>query len=350
MAEILGMASTHWPLLIMPDEGHLWPFQMVMERTPDFPEHLKSPMNWPEQARQEFGEDGGVTAHKEHRARLVKGFRKMKEEIEAFNPDFILMIGDDQYENFKEDIIPPFCVMAYDQFVSRPFEHGFAGGKPNVWNEPQDQEIKVRGKPDAARWLTGRLLEEGVDMSYAYKSLHWEGLGHAFVNIQMYLDYDREGFDFPMVPVQVNCYGSSVIRNQGGIGRDPNMLPDPPSPSPKRCFEVGQAIGRVLKESPYRTVIFASGGWSHGFLTEKNNFLWPDIETDRVRLEQLKQGREEEWKDITVAEIEDAGQQELLNWVCLAGAMHEVGQKADVLEYLETHIFNSGKCQAVYRP
>ena len=34
-------------------------------------------------------------------------------------------------------------------------------------------------------------------MSYAYKPLHWEGLGHAFVNIQMYLDYDRKGFDFP---------------------------------------------------------------------------------------------------------------------------------------------------------
>ena len=43
MGEILGMASTHWPLLIPPDDGHPWPFQMVMERTPSFPEHLKIP-------------------------------------------------------------------------------------------------------------------------------------------------------------------------------------------------------------------------------------------------------------------------------------------------------------------
>lgn len=32
MGSILGMASTHWPLLIPPDEGRPWPFQMVMER------------------------------------------------------------------------------------------------------------------------------------------------------------------------------------------------------------------------------------------------------------------------------------------------------------------------------
>ena len=82
----------------------------------------------------------------------------------------------------------------------------------------------------------------------------------------------------------------------------------------------------------------------------KNNFLWPDIESDRLRLNQLQEGREEEWKNIPVSDIEDSGQQKFLNWVCLAGAMHEMGQKADVLDYLETHIFNSGKCLAVYRP
>jgi hypothetical protein len=52
-----------------------------------------------------------------------------------------------------------------------------------------------------------------IEMLYAYKSLYLEGLGHAFVNIQMYLDYDRKGFDIPIVPVQVNSYGSKIIRS-----------------------------------------------------------------------------------------------------------------------------------------
>jgi hypothetical protein len=52
-----------------------------------------------------------------------------------------------------------------------------------------------------------------------------------------------------------------------------------------------------------------------------------------------------------VREIEDAGQQELMTWICVAGAMHELGQKGEVIDYVETAgVFNSGKCLAVWRP
>jgi len=30
--------------------------------------------------------------------------------------------------------------------------------------------------------------------------------------------------------------------------------------------------------------------------------------------------------------------------------MHELHQTVELLDYLETHIFNSGKCLAIYRP
>jgi hypothetical protein len=110
-------------------------------------------------------------------------------------------------------------------------------------------------------------------MSYAYRPLHWEGLGHAFVNIQMYLDYDRQGFDVPIIPVQVNSYGSKIIRNRRAIN-GAGQEPDPISPTPRRCFEVGRITARILADSPWRVVIYASGGWSHGFLVEKHHCLW----------------------------------------------------------------------------
>ena len=69
-----------------------------------------------------------------------------------------------------------------------------------------------------------------------------------------------------------------------------------------------------------------------------------------MRAQQLQENREHEWTKIPVKDIEDSGQQEFLNWVCLAGAMAETGQKPQVLDYIETMIFNSGKCLAVYRP
>ena len=55
--------------------------------------------------------------------------------------------------------------------------------------------------------------------------------------------------------------------------------------------------------------------------------------------------------ELTVAQIEDAGQQELMTWICVAGAMYELRQKGDVIDYVETAgVFNSGKCLAVWRP
>ena len=37
MAEILGMASTHWPVLIQPDEAKSWPFLRTLANKPDIP-------------------------------------------------------------------------------------------------------------------------------------------------------------------------------------------------------------------------------------------------------------------------------------------------------------------------
>jgi hypothetical protein len=66
----------------------------------------------------------------------------------------------------------------------------------------------------------------------------------------MYLDYDRKGFDVPIVPVQVNSYGSKIIRNRRAIN-GAGQEPDPSSPTPRRCFEVGQITARILKDSPW---------------------------------------------------------------------------------------------------
>ena len=47
--------------------------------------------------------------------------------------------------------------------------------------------------------------------------------------------------------------------------------------------------------------------------------------------------------------IVTAGQQEVLNWTCLAGAMAELDYKADILDWVETWTFNAPKCMAVFK-
>jgi hypothetical protein len=148
--------------------------------------------------------------------------------------------------------------------------------------------------------------------------------------------------------VAVNCYGRNVIRNQGGSAQYSDE-PDPPSPSPRRCFELGRATARVLKDSPWRVVIMASSSWSHAFLTEKHHWIYPDLASDRALLAQLQAGDYEKWRDLPLAQMEAAGQQEVLNWVCLAGAMSELGYKMKLLDWVETWMFNAPKCMALFR-
>ena len=122
------------------------------------------------------------------------------------------------------------------------------------------------------------------------------------------------------------------IRMRGGAGVHADE-PDPPSPSPRRCFEVGQATARVLRDSPWRVVMMASSSWSHAFLTEKNFWAYPDLEADRALLEHLKSGDYDKWKDVDLSSIEASGQQEVLNWFCLVGAMSELQRPMELLTW-----------------
>ena len=350
MAEILGLGLTHSPSLIRPDEDGESSLKRTLRENDKVPAEMKIPTNWPEPMRIEYGEDEGLASAKRLRDRMVKGFGKLREELDAFNPDFVLVWGDDQYENFKEDIIPPFCVLAYDQFECQPFANKDGSARRNVWNEPAEQTFRYPGNTKAARALVTGLIDHGIDMSYAYKPLHQPGLGHAILNTLLYLDYDRnKEFKYPVVPMLVNCYGSKVIQNRGG-SKEYEKEPDPPGPSPKRCMEVGAATAEVLKASPWRVALIASSSWSHAFLTPKNHWLYPDVESDRARFGELKDGDYAAWSRISTPQIEDAGQQEMLNWMCLAGAMSELGRKPEIVDYYETYIFNSTKCLAVFPP
>ncbi len=347
MGAILGLGMTHVPLLAGRDEN----MTRIVCRAladPDLPERLRRPDGWPEAMRREWGADEGLTAARHHREALVAWCRKARRALDDFAPDVVVVWGDDQYENFKEDIIPPFCVLAYDAIEHRPW----AEGKwPNVWGEPKDTTFVYKGHRPAAKRLASGLLEAGFDVAYAYRPLH-HPLGHAFMNTLLFLDYDRQGFPYPVIPFQVNCYGRRVIAQHGAQGALAQMSDeerlDPPSPSPWRCFDLGRAAARVCAASPWRVALIASSSWSHAFLTPKHHLLYPDVAADRAMYATLRAGDWDAWRKVPLAQIEDAGQQEMLNWLCLAGAMAELGRKPTESEFIESHIFNSNKVFAVF--
>ena len=363
MGEVLGLGISHYPPLSGSDADMANILKGRLE-DPDVPAEAKDPANWPAAMQAEWADDQGLAAASRHRAAMLAGLRRARAALDEFKPDFVIIWGDDQYENFRESIIPAFCLLGYDDRTVHPWAHAsesamftdqedeWGGGRANVWGETRDFAFDVKGHREAARHIASQLLERDFDVAYAYEPLHHPGLPHAFLNSILYLDYDRRGFPFPVVPFQINCYGRLVISYRGYISRlgDRGRTLDPPSPSPARVFALGAEVARICRESPWRVALIASSSWSHAFMCDRNWRMRPDVETDRRLYDALVAGDWDVWKSMSLAEVEAAGDQELLNWFALAGAMDELGQRCSWSEFVETHVFNSSKVTAIFEP
>jgi hypothetical protein len=352
MAEILGLGLSHYPGPSVPAE--YWPrmIQRNVEIGRVDPALFADKSRWPKPMLAEWGDDEGVTAAREHRRRLLSGYAKLRKVLDDFRPEVVLIWGDDQFENFKRDCVPAFCVGIFQSVTGKPFARCGApfNAKENAWNLPGDTELTLRGHDAAASGLTRALIDEGFDIAYLMETRHPAGLAHSFNNTVLYLDFERRGFDYPIVPFHVNCYGNELMKIAAGAMGEGRDQVSPPAPSPRRCFEVGAAIARYFAASPWRTALVASSSWSHGSLTKKHGRLYPDLAADRARHDELKDGRFVRWGELDREEIEASGQNEILNWICLAGAMAELGRSVEIVEYVESYVFNSSKCFAYSLP
>ena len=347
MGDIIGLGLSHGPHGAHQDHTMANYVKRAMV-SPKTPIELKDPRNWPAEMQLEWGDDEGRTAAHQHRTKLADGYRRVREALDEFNPDAVVIFGDDRYENFQEDIIPAFCVYIEDEYVTRPWGSMGRGGSlnpaDNIFGEDAEFELRMPGAREAAKGLAVHLLGNGFDIAYAYKQLH-KDMSHAFGQTVSYLDYDRDkGWPYPLIPFHVNCYGSRFTRGRSGEEFDPA------GPTPQRCFDIGAATAEFFRDSPWKVAIIGSSSWSHGSLTAKHHFMWPDVVADRRRFAELKEGAYKAWRDIPTAEIEDSGQNELLNWICLAGAMDALGHKPTDLEFVESWLFNSSKTIGVFNP
>ncbi|WP_300019710.1 extradiol ring-cleavage dioxygenase [Pseudonocardia sp.] len=349
MGEVLALGMTHYPALVNPDERMAGILRWVLEDEAIPAEH-KDPAAWPAAMREEYGDDGGTASAAVHRERCLAAFRRLRSELDEFRPDVVVIWGDDQYENFREEIIPPFCLFALDDLKLRPWQHSRAA---NVWGEPADEVLPVRGAKDMAKHFASAMLADGVDLAYSYRLRDETIAPHAFLNTLLFLDYDRTGFPYPVIPFQVNCYGSYVIARHGeptrfGHADAPEDL-DPPGPTPQRAMEVGAAFARAAAASPWRVAVIGSSSWSHAFLHDKAWRLYPDIASDEEYYRAMVEQDYAVWEAATPEGLAASGQQEMLNWFCLLGAVKELGAAPTWTELVTTRVFNSSKCFAIFR-
>jgi catalytic LigB subunit of aromatic ring-opening dioxygenase len=353
VARFLGVGMTHYPLLAGTDE-HMAGLLRFTLRDPDIPAAQKDPANWPASMRADWSDDGGTAAAARHRKELRENLARCRAELDAFGPDLVVVWGDDQYENFREEVVPPFCVLAYGDIEVPAFEVMNERGSPNAWGRPDDMTFTLHGDAQASRELADTLIADGFDMAYSYRKRAGAHFPHAILNTQLFLDYDDAGtrFPYPLVPITVNCYGQHAIARRGGLARFAEISReqlDPSGPAPARCFDLGRAVMRAYAQGGQRIALIASSSWSHAFLCDKLWHLRPDTGADQRLYDALVRGDYEAWRQVTARQIVEAGQHEMLNWFCLLGAMSEAGLRLDWSAFVTTDVFNSNKCFAIYK-
>lgn len=303
--------------------------------------------------RAEWGKDEGRSTAAAHRARLVDGLRRCRAALDEFEPDYVVVWGDDQYENFRKEVVPPFCVLAYGDLEVPAFGVMNDRGSPNVWGLADDFSITLHGDVAASKALANGLIQEGFDMAYSYRKRAAAHFPHAILNTQLFLDYDHAGAKMPykFIPVTVNCYGQHAIARKGGLARFADIAAeelDPAGPTPARCFALGRAIGRHFRGTGDRVAFVASSSWSHAFLADALWHIRPDTAADRRLYDLMVEGNFDTLSEVTSAEVVAAGQHEILNWFCMLGAVEELGLRREWSTLVTTDVFNSNKPFAIF--
>jgi hypothetical protein len=332
----------------------MWPVDLLRPKRlmddPLQPARLRNPESWVPEMKAQWADDEGAAYGAAHKAEMIDNFRWIRAELDAFAPDLVVILGDDQYENFREDCVPAFQVCAWQELRGQPY----AGqDRQNSWDEPESTEFRFAGDQATGKRLATDLITAGFDVAYALQPLR-PGIPHAFLNTILYLDWDRHGFPYTVLPFATNCYGRTLIHFRGRGLDDLSQVPTPdqlvpPGPQPWRCFDLGRELGRSLAAMEQRIALIASASWSHAFNSPSTSFFHPNVEEDRRYAQALSDADYDFWRDKTTSDLESSGQQELLNWHLLVGAMAELGRSPSELRFMESWITNANKMFAVFR-
>lgn len=210
-------------------------------------------------------------------------------------PDVVIVVGDDQKEQFLEDNQPAMLIYSGETIENTVLP--LPATAPSFWKQARAQYHEETGPkhyPVAAafaRYLTTTLVESGFDISHSEKLPRERGEGHAYGFVHRRLMVDRI---VPIIPVMLNTY------------HPPNQ------PIPARCFALGQALAAAVRGWPedIRVAFVASGGLSH-FTVD------PDL--DQLVMSAFLEKDGETLGAIPRVQL-NSGNSEIRNWITVAGA------------------------------
>jgi aromatic ring-opening dioxygenase catalytic subunit (LigB family) len=253
--------------------------------------------------------------NRERYAAIREAHAKIRANIKRARADAVLLVGDDQAENFTADNMPQLLVYTGGDYVA------------DDWD--RKHTATVRNHPEIARKLVAGAVEKGFDVCWSDRFRDGKLLSHAHTEPILYLI--RES-GVPVVPVFVNAV-------------------HPPAPSAARCYAFGQALARVIARdlADKRIVLCASGGlshfspshpWAHHVGSRYVGDIAVDF--DRQIVGWMREGQGEKLAEFTSRELIENGEGELRQWIVMLGALGDARPEFLVYEPLYRSIMGMG--------
>ena len=226
-------------------------------------------------------------------ARIAEGLAQLKRELAVFRPDVLVILGDDQDEQF-DTYIPQFAIYLGERIVAVDRVNGT---QPAFGNHPE-----------LARHLYTHCVDAGIDVC-GLPSLEGDRLlAHAHVHVLTYVQPA-----IPVVPIFLNAIHM-------------------PAPSPARCYRFGEILLQAFAAWPddLRVAVYASGGLSHfsasfPYVHYRGPFQVGSIseQFDRDVVGWMRHGEGARFTGLPSSDLLDNGDVELRQWIALQGMLGE---------------------------
>jgi protocatechuate 4,5-dioxygenase beta chain len=241
--------------------------------------------------------------------RIERDFETLRSQIEAYRPDALIMVGDDQGDLFNPKSMPAFCVYRGEDL--------WGATAVSFLDEPVESSIiRMPCHTAIADHILKGLMKRGFDPAFLSASTGVgrpeRGMGHMVTFPARKL---MPKLDVPVVPIFINEYF-------------------PPLPTAQRCWDLGVAIAEILADRPERIAIYASGGLSHDPMGPRAG--WIDEPLDRWVLERLERGEGRALTNLFTFDSDTlrGGTGEIRAWITVAGAMN---RPAQIVDYIKAH-------------
>jgi hypothetical protein len=304
MAQLVaGFATSHTPILAL--EADEWEARAVNDRKNpqlyDTTGVLRTYAELEQLVGRRYAALAVPAVWNEQYDKAQRDLDRLAAELEAAQPDVLVIVGDDEQELFSLANFPAVSIFygARATMKKMPLspDPEFAWRRTVSVGYGMDAQYEHVAAPEFARELIDRLMDDGFDIGAAASvpNPDAQGFGHAYGFVVTRLMARRR---IPIVPVMVNCY------------YPPNQ------PKPARCFALGQALRRAIDAAPgdLRVAIMASGGLSHFVTNEPLDVAVLDAlrTDDRGALARLP------------AELLNSGSSEIRNWITVGGALGDL--------------------------